>query len=67
VKDDLDELREELAALGIRRRTQVENVGELARATEKAVRRARGKIPATEIADLVGLERTTIYRVYFKK
>jgi transcriptional regulator of acetoin/glycerol metabolism len=64
--DDLTKLRDELTEIGIRRKTQVENIGELARATERAVKRARGKIPAVEIADLVGLERTTIYRVYFK-
>jgi hypothetical protein len=64
--DELDKLRADLAELGRLRKEQDVNVGELARATRTRVMRARGKIPATEIADLVGLERTTLYRVYFK-
>jgi hypothetical protein len=62
--DELEQLRLDLAAIGARRKAQNFDIQRLATETAEAVRRARGKLSTTEVADLVGLERTTLYRVY---
>lgn len=62
--DELVGLREELAKIGRLREAMNMSIEELAQKTAAAVKRSKGKIPMTEIATLVGLERTTLYRVY---
>jgi transcriptional regulator of acetoin/glycerol metabolism len=62
--DDLELLRRKLAEIGRRRKAQNTAIEKLAHDTVEAVNLAQGKLGATEIAALVGLERTTLYRVY---
>lgn len=62
--EDLDQLRAYLTDLGKRRKRHNQDKGRLADETTRAVKLAEGRIPTTELADLIGLERTTIYRVY---
>lgn len=64
---DLTQLRKHLAAIGARRKMQNTDIEELSRETTEALRRAKGRLPTTEVARLVGLERTTLYRVYREK
>lgn len=62
--DSADELRAELAAIGDRRRAHEVEDRQLAKDTEKALRRAYGKISVSEAARLTAMHRTTVYRVY---
>lgn len=59
-----DDIRAELRALGRRRAQQVERDAELSTQIRDALARAEGQITRTEAADLLGLHRTTLYRVY---
>lgn len=59
-----DAIREELAELGRRRKAQEEGDAELAREVTKVLKRAFGKVTVSEAADLLGMHRTTVYRVY---
>jgi hypothetical protein len=57
--------RRELASIGRRRKRLRKMEEELAADTKTAISHARrDNVPITEAADLVGLERTTIYQVY---
>lgn len=57
--------RRELAAVGRRRKKLRKMEEDLAKDTATAISHARrDKVPITEAAELVGLERTTIYQVY---
>lgn len=59
-------IREELRELGKQRKLQAKEDGKLATKIRNAVQKADGKITVTEQADLLGMERTTLYRVYMK-
>jgi predicted DNA-binding transcriptional regulator AlpA len=60
--------RAELGDIGKRRKELEELEAQLAKDTKTAIVHARrDKVPITEAADLVGLERTTIYQVYDKR
>lgn len=58
------DIRVELAELGERRRRRAEDDADLAKDVERTLRRAYGKVPVAEAARLVGIHRTTVYRVY---
>lgn len=58
------DIRDELRALGERRKQRAADDKAMAEEVEAALRRAYGKISVTEAAELVGLHRTTVYRVY---
>lgn len=63
--DDADKVRAELRKLGKRRERQGQAARKLAAETAAAVRRARqAKVPVTETARLIGLERSSIYHTY---
>lgn len=53
-----------LAGIGRRRARLKAREAELAKDTEEALTAARGIVPTTEAADLVGLHRTTVYQQY---
>lgn len=57
-------LREELDALGGRRAQQEQDDEKLAKDIKAVLRRARGKLSMQEVADRLGVHRTTLYRVY---
>jgi DNA-binding phage protein len=61
---DVDKLRDELQEIGRRRDDLSTDQAKLARDTRLALRRARGRLPVTEMARLVGLERSSLYRTY---
>lgn len=58
------DIREELRALGERRKVVAKDESKLASDVERVLRRAYGKVPVSEAADLLGIHRTTVYRVY---
>lgn len=58
------EIRSELRRLGSRRATQEKREAELSDDIEAALRRAYGVVSISEAARLLGLHRTSIYRVY---
>lgn len=58
------DLRAELRALGRRRKSLTKQDAELAVQISDALARAEGEISKAEAADLLGLHRTTLYRVY---
>lgn len=58
------DIRIELRALGKRREAQEQRDNELGAAIRDALARAEGKVSKAEAADLLGLHRTTLYRVY---
>ena len=62
--DPADTLRAELTLLGERRKLQQQETEALARDTRKAVKRAKGVITMSEVARLVGLDRTSLYQTY---
>lgn len=57
-------LRAELAAIGERRTEIAAAKAKLAEDTRAAIRRAKGILAMTEVARLVGLERTSMYHTY---
>lgn len=59
-----DAIKAELRELGKRRQSLDKDEATLAAEVERALRRAYGKISVTEAADLLGMHRTTVYRVY---
>lgn len=61
---DAAELRRELLAIGDRRLDLRLAIEKLAIDTNNAISRARGEISMTEIAQLVGVDRTGLYRTY---
>jgi hypothetical protein len=58
------EARNKLRAVGRRRKRLKAQAADLAKATEEALTAARGIVPTTEAAGLVGLHRTTVYEQY---
>lgn len=61
---DTDAARAMLTDLG-KRRTKHDAEGvELAKEIREALEQTEGVIPLTEAADLLGIHRTTLYRVY---
>lgn len=58
------DIREELRALGERRKVAAKDESKLAADTERVLRRAYGKVTVSEAANLLGIHRTTVYRVY---
>lgn len=61
---DSGEIREKLRTLGERRKQMKADEDELSTEVEEALREAYGHVSVTEAADLLGMHRTTIYRVY---
>jgi transcriptional regulator of acetoin/glycerol metabolism len=61
---DSSDIREELDALGERRKAHDEAGGDLTDDINAALGRARGKVSMAEAARRLGLHRTTLYRVY---
>jgi transcriptional regulator of acetoin/glycerol metabolism len=59
-----DELRAELARLGVRRKRLEASQGALADDVRDALARAYGRISVAEAARLLNIHRTTVYRVY---
>lgn len=62
--DDAEKLRRELLDLAERRRVVVAAVEQLSRDTGRAIKRARGVLAMTEVAELIALDRTSLYRTY---
>lgn len=58
------DIRDELRSLGERRKKQTAADAELAQEVEDTLRRAYNVVPLAEAARLLGVHRTTIYRVY---
>lgn len=61
---DSGEIREKLRLLGERRKQIEADEGELSTEVEEALREAYGHVSVTEAAQLLGMHRTTVYRVY---
>lgn len=59
-----DDIRAKLAALGERRKSIEQDEATLATEIEGALRDAYGYVSVTEAAKLLGMHRTTVYRVY---
>lgn len=59
-----NKIEQELRALGRRRKKMQSDEAELVRDMETTLKRAYGKVPVAEAARLVGVHRTTVYRVY---
>lgn len=59
-----DDVRERLRSLGERRARLTEDESSLAVEISDALRDAEGLIPRAEAARLIGVHRTTLYRVY---
>jgi transcriptional regulator of acetoin/glycerol metabolism len=58
------DIRDELRALGERRKLAAKDESKLASDIERVLRRAYGKVTVSEAANLLGIHRTTVYRVY---
>lgn len=58
------DIRDELRDLGERRKNQEEDAAVLANDVEKALKKAYGRLSVSEAARLLGMHRTTVYRVY---
>lgn len=58
------QLRHALRLVGRRRKAQQIKDRKLQEDTTALLQKARGKIPTTEAAQLVGLTRSTVYEVY---
>lgn len=58
------DIREELKALGERRKANEADEAEIAKDVTRALKRAYGKVTVAEAAKLLGIHRTTVYRVY---
>lgn len=54
----------ELEELGVRRRRIGAELIKLAKDTARVIKKHRGVVPMTEMAKLVGLDRTTLYHNY---
>ena len=63
---DPEKLRSELGEIGERRRHLTAEIERLAKDTAQAVKKARGckEVSMTEVASLVALDRTYLYRGY---
>lgn len=61
---DAEKLRAELRQIGERRTKLTAEVAELEADTGESIRRAKGKLGMTEVAQLLGLHRTSLYRTY---
>lgn len=61
---DSRDIREELRLLGQERERLVAQETDLAPRIEDALERAQGEVSVSEAARLLGLHRTTLYRVY---
>lgn len=61
---DPDTLRAELAEIGERRVQITGATSKLADDTRAAIRKAKGVLAMTEVAQLVKLERTSMYHTY---
>lgn len=61
---DTSDIRERLAALGVRRQHQEDQDAELATEIRVALADADGQVSKTEAAKLLKMHRTTLYRVY---
>lgn len=64
MQDDADRLRDELREIKARRDVLTDAIQQLAHDTGDAIQRARGELSMTEIARLVGIDRTGLYRTY---
>lgn len=62
--DDADRLRDELREIKERREVLTDAIQQLAQDTGDAIQRARGELSMTEIARLIGIDRTGLYRTY---
>lgn len=62
--DAASEIRRELKKLGERRTKAERAEGALTTDITKALKRAHGLLSMSEAADLLGMHRTTVYRVY---
>lgn len=62
--DSEPDIRAQLRALGRRRAQQEQRDIELSSEIRDALARAEGHVSKAEAADLLGLHRTTLYRVY---
>lgn len=60
------DIRAELARLGDVRRAHELGDEEVAQQIKAALARAKGEVPITEAAQLLGLDRSTLYRVYLR-
>lgn len=58
------QLRQRLRQIGRRRKAQQIKERQLQDDTNRMLQQARGVIPTTEAAELVGLTRSTVYEVY---
>lgn len=58
------DIREELKALGERRKQNSADEEAIAKDVERTLKRAYGKVTVSEAAKLLGIHRTTVYRVY---
>lgn len=63
---DEGDVRAELREIGERRAAQEKERKKLSNDTQDAIKRAKGRVPMTEIAKLVGLERTSMYHTYVR-
>jgi DNA-binding phage protein len=61
---DVEKIRANLREIGQRRVAQGVETEALAEDTKKAITHARGILSMTEIAKLVGLDRSSIYTTY---
>ena len=58
------DIRDELKKLGNARKKLGRDEGRLAEDVTAALKRSRGQVPIAEAARLLGMHRTTVYRVY---
>lgn len=61
---DYADIRDELGALGRRRAQHDAEDEQLSREIREALEKADGQVSMTEAATLLGIHRTTLYRVY---
>lgn len=58
------DIRADLKELGKRRKALDKDTLKLSNDVERALKRAQGEVSVTEAAKLLGMHRTTVYRVY---
>lgn len=63
---EAEALREELRQIGQRRLAHVAAGVELVEETRSAISKAKGKVSMTEVAELVELERASMYHTYIR-